>query len=178
MMANIANIDALDNVKIITWNLAGAGTIDTAYKIDKAIEEANKLRVNVLVFQETKATSIEWIKSTIRKYDHQGWKVFECINKSARRNGVAILINTGNASGFKDIKEVYADSRSDHCWNWEKDKKGNTGRVIAVSFMQGTSKYVIGCFYGPSSGDIDEKASFYKHYSDVLKQYNDHNLIL
>ena len=82
-MSNIINIDALDNVKIITWNLAGAGTIATAYKIDNAIEEAEKLRVNVLVFQETKATNIEWIKSTICKYDRQGWKVFECINKSA-----------------------------------------------------------------------------------------------
>ena len=105
MMANIIDIDALDNVKIITWNLAGAGTVDTAYKIDKAIEEADKLRVNVLVFQETKATSIEWIKSTIRKYDRQGWKVFECINKSARRNGVAILISTGKASVAKNSKK-------------------------------------------------------------------------
>ena len=72
-MANIANIDALDNVKIITWNLSGAGTVATAYKIDKAIEEADKLRVNVLVFQETKATSIEWIKFVPKPSSTQIW---------------------------------------------------------------------------------------------------------
>ena len=65
-MAHIINIDALNNVKIITWNLAGAGTIDTAYKIDKAIEETEKLKVNVLVFQETKAKNKQWITLTLR----------------------------------------------------------------------------------------------------------------
>ena len=134
-MAHIINIDALNNVKIITWNLAGAGTIDTAYKIDKAIEEAEKLKVNVLVFQETKAKNKQWITLTLRKYGRQGWKAFECINSGTRKNGVAILINTGKTSGFTDIKEIYADSSSDHSWNWEKDKKGNCGRVIAASFM-------------------------------------------
>ena len=165
MMANTMNIDALNNVKIITWNLAGAGTTNTAYKIDKAIEEAEKLKVNVLVLQETKARSKELISLTLLRYNRQDWKVFECINKCANRNGVAILIHTCKNSGFTDIKEIYADSRSDSSWNWDKDKKGNHGRVTAASFQQGASKYVIGCFYGPSSGDADEKSSFYKHYS-------------
>ena len=44
MMANNVDLDALNNVKIITWNLAGAGTKKSAYKIDKAIEEAENLK--------------------------------------------------------------------------------------------------------------------------------------
>ena len=85
----------------------------------------------MLVFQETKARSEEWISSTLNRYNRQDWEVFECINKHASRNGVAILIHTGKNSGFTDIKEIYADSRSDSSWNWDKDKK-----VIMVEWLQ------------------------------------------
>ena len=67
-------------VKILTRNLAGAGTDKSEYKIDKALQEAEALKVNVIAFQETKARSNNWVANTLIKYGHRGWNVSECCN--------------------------------------------------------------------------------------------------
>ena len=57
-MAQASNTPLNSAVKILTWNLAGAGTGLTEYKIDKAVQEADKLKVNVIAFQETKLEAV------------------------------------------------------------------------------------------------------------------------
>ena len=57
-MAQASNTPQNSAVKVLTWNLAGAGTDKSEYKIDKAVQEADKLKVNVIAFQETKLEAV------------------------------------------------------------------------------------------------------------------------
>ena len=168
MMAQANDTTHNSAVKVLTWNLAGAGTDKSEYKIDKALQEAEALKLNVIAFQETKARSNNWVASTLIKYGHKGWNVSECCNGEGSRNGVAILIKSSD-TGFTDIKFIYADALCPNCWEWEDDRRGNKGRVMAVSFKQGLELFVVGNFYAPSNSNREEKASFFEHYSNILQ---------